>query len=95
MRAALLHSAVQHGAILGRLGLPLPSAGSPYDVMLEISDDLTKDPPITVKLNKELYGPKDAEVVMDTYLSILRIFSRDPALRVEDGRLDQGAKARA
>lgn len=134
MRAALLHGAVPYGAILGRLGLPAPSAGdphsqaplfqavfdykqgqaesgnigeaqivdsrtpragSPYDVTLEISDDPTKDPLITVKLNEELYGPKDAEVVMDAYLSILSIFSRNPALRVEDGRLDQGAKARA
>lgn len=70
-------------------------AGSPYDVTLEISDDPIKDPLITMKLNKEPYRPKDAEVAMDVYLSILRIFLRNPALRVEDGRLDQGAKARA
>lgn len=71
-----------------------PRAGSPYDITLEMSDDPSKDPLITVKLQKERYGPKDAEVVMDAYLSILSIFSRNPALRVEDGRLDQGAKAR-
>lgn len=72
-----------------------PRAGSPYDITLEMSDDPSKDPLITVKLQKERYGPKDAEVVMDAYLSILSIFSRNPALRVEDGRLDQGAKVRA
>ncbi|ETS80412.1 hypothetical protein PFICI_07941 [Pestalotiopsis fici W106-1] len=71
-----------------------PRAGSPYDITLEMSDDPTKAPLITVKLQKEKYGLKDAEVVMDAYLSILSIFSRNPALRVEDGRLDQGAKAR-
>ncbi|EAW13520.1 putative polyketide synthase [Aspergillus clavatus NRRL 1] len=72
-----------------------PRAGSPYDITLEMSDDPSKDPLITVKLQKERYGPKDAEVVMDAYLSIFSIFSRNPALRVEDGRLDQGAKSRA
>jgi hypothetical protein len=46
-----------------------------------------------VKLQKEKYGLRDAEGVMDAYLSILSIFSRNPALRVEDGRLNQGAKA--
>lgn len=72
-----------------------PRAGSPYDITLEMSDDPSKDPLITIKLQKERYGPKDTEVVMDAYLSILSIFSRNPALRVEDGRLDQGSKARA
>lgn len=72
-----------------------PRAGSPYDVTLEMSDDPSKDPLITVKLCREKYGEMDADVVLDAYLSILSIFSRNPALRVEDGRLDQGAKARA
>lgn len=70
-----------------------PRAGSPYDITLEMSDDPTKAPLITVKLQKEKYGLRDAEVVMDAYLSILSIFSRNPALRVADGRLNQGAKA--
>lgn len=72
-----------------------PRARSPYDITLEMSDDPSKDPLITLKLQKERYGPKDADVLMDAYLSILSVFSRNPALRVEDGRLDQGAKARA
>lgn len=59
-----------------------PRAGSPYDITLEMSDDPTKDPLITIKLQAERYSPKDAEVVMDAYLSILSIFSRNPALRV-------------
>ncbi|KAI1374307.1 putative polyketide synthase [Hypoxylon crocopeplum] len=72
-----------------------PRAGSPYDITLEMSDDPSKDPLITVKLQKGRYGSKDAEVVMDAYLSILSIFARNPALRLDTGRLDQGAKVKA
>ncbi|RYP45980.1 hypothetical protein DL768_007762 [Monosporascus sp. mg162] len=72
-----------------------PHAGSPYDITLEISDDPSKNPLITVKLQKGRYGPKDAEMVMEAYLSIPSFFSRNPALRVEDGRLEQGAEAKA
>jgi non-ribosomal peptide synthetase component F len=72
-----------------------PRAGSPYDITLEMSDDPSKEPLVTIKLQKGLYEEKDAEVLMDAYLSIVSIFSRNPALRVADGRLDQGAKARA
>ncbi|KAI3325573.1 putative polyketide synthase [Xylariaceae sp. AK1471] len=68
-------------------------AGTPYDVVLEMSDDPTKDPLITVKLQSSLYGPEDVKVVVDAYLSILSVFSRNPALRVDEGRLDQGHKA--
>lgn len=71
-----------------------PRAGSPYDITLEMSDDPAKDPLITIKLQREIYGPRDVEVVMDAYLSILSIFSRNPALRVEEGRLDQPPRAR-
>ncbi|OQE31496.1 hypothetical protein PENSTE_c001G10122 [Penicillium steckii] len=73
----------------------LSRAGSPYDITLEMSDDPNKDPLIILKLQKERYAPSDAEVVMDAYLAILSIFSRNPALRVEDGRLDQGTKVKA
>ncbi|OBT71831.1 Hybrid PKS-NRPS [Pseudogymnoascus sp. 05NY08] len=69
-------------------------AGSPYDIILEMSDDSNKDPLVILKLQSERYASGDAEVVMDAYLSILSIFSRNPALRVEDGRLDQGARAK-
>jgi hypothetical protein len=60
-----------------------------------MSDDPSKEPLVTIKLQKGRYEEKDAEVLMDAYLSIVSIFSRNPALRVADGRLDQGAKARA
>ncbi|KAI5274298.1 hypothetical protein E4T47_02663 [Aureobasidium subglaciale] len=72
-----------------------PRAKSPFDIVLEMSDDPNKDPLITMKLQSGRYSATDPEVVMDAYLSILSIFSRNPALRVADGRLDQGAKARA
>jgi hypothetical protein len=60
-----------------------------------MSDDPNRDPLITIKLRSDKYSNADPEVVMDAYLSILSVFSRNPALRVEDGRLDQGTKARA
>jgi acyl carrier protein len=72
-----------------------PRAKSPFDIVLEMSDDPNRDPLITIKLRSDKYSNADPEVVMDAYLSILSIFSRNPALRVEDGRLDQGTKARA
>ncbi|KAF4266139.1 hypothetical protein CNMCM8812_002815 [Aspergillus fumigatus] len=64
--------------------------GSPYDITLEMSHNPNKNPLITVKLQKERYGPKDAEAVTDAHLLIVSIFSRNPVLRVEDEMLDQG-----
>jgi hypothetical protein len=69
-------------------------ARTPYNIVLEMSDDPNKDPLIILKLQSERYASGDAEVVMDAYLSILSNFSRNPALRVEDGRLDQGSRAK-
>ncbi|CAI7584490.1 unnamed protein product [Penicillium manginii] len=115
-RAALLHSAVPYGAILGHLGLSNPSAADPesqvplFQAIFDykqgqaesgsigraniVDDDPNKDPLIILKLQSERYASGDAEVVMDAYLSILSNFSRNPALRVEDGRLDQGSRAK-
>lgn len=38
-----------------------PRAESPYDITMEISDDPSKDPLITIKLQKERYSQKDAD----------------------------------
>lgn len=74
----------------------IPRAGTPYDITLQMGDDLSKgEPLITVKLRKERYGLGAAEAVMQAYLSILNTFARNPVLRVTDGTLDQGAKARS
>lgn len=62
-------------------------AGSPYDVVVEMSDDPARDPIITVKLQASLYGADDAKAFADGYLSVLSIFSRNPALRISEGRL--------
>lgn len=62
-------------------------AGSPYDVVLEMSDDPTRNPLIVVKLQAAMYGPEDAKTLAEGYLSILSIFSRNPALRINEGRL--------
>ncbi|KAL7934338.1 putative polyketide synthase [Trichoderma chlorosporum] len=62
-------------------------AGSPYDVVLEMSDDPTRNPLVTVKLQAAMYTPEDAKTLAEGYLSILSIFSRNPALRINEGRL--------
>jgi hypothetical protein len=74
----------------------IPRAGTPYDITLQMGDDPSiGEPLITVKLRKERYGLGAAEAVMQAYLSILNTFARNPVLRVTDGTLDQGAKARS
>lgn len=74
----------------------IPRAGTPYDITMEMGDDPSKgEPLIVVKLREERYGPEDAQAVMQAYLSILNTFARNPALRVTEGTLDQGAKARS
>jgi len=60
---------------------------TPYDITLEMSDDPTKDPLITFKLQNSFYGPDDVKVVMNSYLSILDTFSLDQTLRVDEGPL--------
>lgn len=55
-----------------------PRAGPSYDITLEMSDDPSKDPLITVKLQKDRYGSKDAKGVLNAYLSILSIFFEKP-----------------
>jgi hybrid polyketide synthase/nonribosomal peptide synthetase ACE1 len=60
---------------------------TPYDITLEMSDDPTKDPLITFKLQNSFYGPDDVKVVMNSYLSILDTFSLDQTLQVDEGPL--------
>ncbi|KAG5918636.1 hypothetical protein E4U53_004075, partial [Claviceps sorghi] len=63
-----------------------------HDVVLEISDDPTRFPLVTLKLQSSLYGPEDVHSVMNAYLAVVSVFSRNPALRADEGRLDQPAK---
>ncbi|TLD22711.1 hypothetical protein PspLS_07027 [Pyricularia sp. CBS 133598] len=44
---------------------------TPYDVVLEMSNDPTKDPLVTVKLQSSLYGVGDAEVFLGRYVELL------------------------
>lgn len=55
---------------------------TPYDVVLEMSDDPTRDPLITVKLQAAWYGPQQAKAFLESYVSILSIFSMNPALKL-------------
>ncbi|RYO81441.1 hypothetical protein DL762_007113 [Monosporascus cannonballus] len=61
---------------------------TPYDVVLEMSDDPTKDPLLTVKLQSSLYGPQDPQAFLDAYVSLLTTLSTTTSLRVEMGTLN-------
>ncbi|XMA10253.1 hypothetical protein WAI453_003044 [Rhynchosporium graminicola] len=61
---------------------------TPYDVTLEVWEDGTNRPLLTFKLQSSLYGEDDLKVLMNSYLITLSVFSRNPALRVEEGKLD-------
>lgn len=55
---------------------------TPYDVVLEMSDDPTREPLVTVKLQGARYGPEQAQAFLDSYVSILSVFSMNPALKL-------------
>ncbi len=67
---------------------------TPYDITLEMSDDPTKDPLITFKLQSSFYGPDDVKTVMSSYMSMISMFSRDQALRIDEGQLDQALEVK-
>ena len=60
---------------------------TPYDITLEMSDDPTKDPLITFKLQSSIYGPDDVQTVMGSYMSILTQVSQDQGLLLRDESL--------
>ncbi|WYZ36391.1 hypothetical protein EsH8_XIII_000043 [Colletotrichum jinshuiense] len=53
---------------------------TPYDVVLEMSDDPTKDALVTVKLQSSRYGVGDAEVLLGRYVELLAGLSKGEAL---------------
>lgn len=55
---------------------------TPYDVVLEMSDDPKRDPLITVKLRSDLYGAQHPRAFLDSYVAILSMFSMNPALKL-------------
>lgn len=55
---------------------------TPFDVTLEMSDDPAKDPLVTVKLQRSLYGEGDAKVLADAYVSVLTKLSSNVALKI-------------
>lgn len=69
-------------------GLPRDCTRSPYDVSLEVDDDGKREPLLTFKLQSSLYGREGLQAIMNSYLFTLSVFSRNPALRVEEGKLD-------
>jgi len=55
---------------------------TPYDVVLEMSDDPTKDPLITVKLQSSKYSSQHPQAFLNNYISLLSMFSMNPALKL-------------
>ena len=55
-----------------------------YDITLEMSDDPTKDPLITFKLQSSIYGSDDVQTVMKSYVSTLTQVSQNQGLLLRD-----------
>lgn len=68
-------------------GVEMSRGRTAYDISLEVTEDPTKDPLINLKLQKGLYAKEDVEPLLKTYANILAIFSRNPALKVEEPRM--------
>lgn len=60
---------------------------TPYDITLDMSDDPTKAPLLTFKLQKCLYKESDVKVVMDSFVSLLSCVSMDVTVSVRDIKL--------
>ncbi|OHW96463.1 beta-ketoacyl synthase domain-containing protein [Colletotrichum incanum] len=50
---------------------------TPYDVVLEIWDDATRDPLVIVKLQSSLYGSEDVAVFHNAFVELLTTYSAD------------------
>ncbi|KAF6813194.1 beta-ketoacyl synthase domain-containing protein [Colletotrichum sojae] len=61
---------------------------TPYDVTLEMSDDPTKTPLLTFKLQTSVYGPEDAQKIMGGYLSLVDAFSRVQETSISEAKLN-------
>ncbi|KAK2606763.1 hypothetical protein N8I77_005494 [Diaporthe amygdali] len=61
---------------------------TPYDVVLEMSDDPAKDLLVTVKLQSSLYGSEDPKAFLDAYVSVLTSVSSNTTVGVENIRVE-------
>ncbi|KAK1948715.1 CoA-dependent acyltransferase, partial [Colletotrichum sublineola] len=50
---------------------------TPYDVVLEIWDDTTRDPLVIIKLQSSLYSSKDVTTFYDAFVELLSTYSTD------------------
>nr|XP_036578380.1 polyketide synthase [Colletotrichum truncatum]KAF6785623.1 polyketide synthase [Colletotrichum truncatum] len=57
---------------------------TPHDVSLEMADDPSRDPLLTVKLQSSLYGPQDPQTFLKLYESVLATLSVSTTMRVGD-----------
>ncbi|WDK20925.1 beta-ketoacyl synthase domain-containing protein [Colletotrichum graminicola] len=61
---------------------------TPYDITLEMSDDPSKSPLLTFKLQSSQYSPRDVREVMGSFMSLLDAFSRDQGTLISEAQLD-------
>ncbi|KAE8824524.1 hypothetical protein PTNB85_09288 [Pyrenophora teres f. teres] len=59
-----------------------------HDVCLEIADDPSRDPLLTVKLQSSCYGLQDAEAFLKRYESLLKTLSTNTATRITNALFD-------
>ena len=59
------------------VGVIASRARTPCDVTLEMSDDPTKSPLITFKLQSSIYSPEGTDRLMENYMALLDAFSTD------------------
>lgn len=61
---------------------------TPYDVVLEISDEPAKKPLVTVKLQSSLYGPEHPRSLLNTYISVLTSVLSNTAIGVDEVKVE-------
>ncbi|OHW99116.1 beta-ketoacyl synthase domain-containing protein [Colletotrichum incanum] len=61
---------------------------TPHDVVLEMADDPSREPLLTVKLQSSLYGPQDPQAFLKAYGNVLKTLSLNTALRIKDVKVD-------
>lgn len=69
------------------IGEEYERGGTAFDIGLDIIDSPTGDAQIRIQVPELLYSRNDAEILMQTYLTLLEEFSRNPHFRANDPRL--------
>lgn len=68
-------------------GVEMSRGRTGYDISIEVTEDPTKDPLINIKLQNNHYIQEDVNALLKSYVNILQVFSRNPAVRLDEPRL--------